>query len=150
MSIIMANDPSIAPKVTATSPKIPKELRATPPKLPDSRTIRATPRLAPELIPNTDGPARGLRKTVCISNPLTESPAPAMAAVRDWGMRDFVTILNQIGSDISPSRQIFIIDFRGMETEPRARLSRNSSTIPPTRRMILEDRASCFIKRVGE
>ena len=49
------------------------------------RTIRsnsnATPSDAPLLTPKTDGPASGLRNTVCICNPLTDRPAPANKAV---------------------------------------------------------------------
>ena len=44
--------------------------------------------LAPELIPNTEGPANGLRKTVCICNPLTAKPAPATSAVKACGKRE--------------------------------------------------------------
>ena len=86
---IMESEPMIAATVRAISPKIPNRLRATPPMAPESSTTKATPMLAPELIPNTDGPARGFRKTVCICSPLIESPAPATKAVRAWGTRDF-------------------------------------------------------------
>ena len=46
----------------ATSPIYPSLLNATPPIAPDSNTTQATPRLAPELIPNTDGPASGFHR----------------------------------------------------------------------------------------
>ena len=48
----------------ATSPIYPKRLSATPPIAPDSSTTQATPRLAPELMPSTEGPASGLRAYV--------------------------------------------------------------------------------------
>ena len=83
---------------SATSPIYPRRLSATPPIAPDSSTTQATPRLAPELMPSTEGPASGLRNTVCICKPLTESPAPATNAVRACGTRLFQRILLQITS----------------------------------------------------
>lgn len=50
-----------------------------------------TPRLAPELIPNTYGPASGFRKRVCICKPLAESAAPTIRAVMAFGRRKWVT-----------------------------------------------------------
>ena len=41
----------------------------------------ATPRLAPELIPKIDGPARGLLNTVCSIRPQAASDAPQSIAV---------------------------------------------------------------------
>jgi len=90
------NAPIIAATDNATSPIYPKRLSATPPMAPDSSTTQATPKLAPELMPSTEGPANGLRNTVCICKPLTESPAPATNAVRACGTRLFQMILLQI------------------------------------------------------
>ena len=45
----------------------------------------ATPKLAPELIPKTYGPARGFLNNVCINNPLIESPEPTIIAVIAFG-----------------------------------------------------------------
>jgi hypothetical protein len=53
----------------------------------------ATPRLAPALIPNTYGPAKGLRKTVCICNPLNDKAAPVNIAVKAFGNRNSKTIV---------------------------------------------------------
>ena len=47
----------------------------------------ATPRLAPEVTPSTSGPASGLRKSVCINIPATESEVPVNMAVRALGSR---------------------------------------------------------------
>lgn len=44
---------------------------------------RATPRLAPEETPKTEGPAKGLWNTVCKSKPATEREAPATTAVSE-------------------------------------------------------------------
>ena len=90
------NAPAIAATVSANSPISPRLLNATPPRLPDNKTTKATPILAPELIPNTEGPANGFLKTVCICNPLTDNPAPATNAVTAWGILDFQMIFVQM------------------------------------------------------
>src|SRR6188768_2920127 len=64
--------PTIAPA--------PVRAAAAPP-----RTTSATPRLAPELMPSTNGSASGLRNSVCISSPATASAAPASTAVAAGG-----------------------------------------------------------------
>ena len=81
ISIKTAKAPMMAATDIAASPKYPRRLSATPPILPESNTTKATPKAEPLLIPSTDGPANGLRKTVCICKPLTANPAPATIAV---------------------------------------------------------------------
>ena len=44
-------------------------------------TLKATNKLAPEFIPNTYGPAKGLLKRVCMSNPAIDNPTPAIKAI---------------------------------------------------------------------
>lgn len=51
------------------------------PKMPVSRIVIATPSPAPLLIPNIEGSAKGFLNKVCISNPETDSAAPANNAV---------------------------------------------------------------------
>ena len=81
MIIIIAKAPATAAIDIAISPNNPILISAVPPTLPESRIIKATPRLAPELIPSSEGPANGFRNSVCICNPLIDSPAPATKAV---------------------------------------------------------------------
>ena len=50
-------------------------------------TTKATPKLAPELSPNTSGPAKGFLNKVCISKPLIDKPMPTAIAVIDLGNR---------------------------------------------------------------
>ena len=50
-------------------------------------TIVATPKLDPELNPNTSGPANGFRNKVCISKPLIDNPIPETIAVIALGNR---------------------------------------------------------------
>ena len=63
---ITQSEPIIADMVIAISPTVPMLHKATPAKFPESNTANATPKLAPELMPKTDGPAIGLRNIVCI------------------------------------------------------------------------------------
>ena len=48
---------------------------------------KATPKLAPELIPKTNGPASGFLNRVCINKPETPSPEPTIIAVIAFGKR---------------------------------------------------------------
>ena len=110
----------------ATSPIYPSLLNATPPIAPDSNTTQATPRLAPELIPNTDGPASGFRKTVCICKPLTDSPAPATNAVNACGTRDFQMMFCQIMDSSVFPHKMFQTERKGIWTEPNSRFSKKN------------------------
>ncbi len=76
-------DPIIAAPANEKLAIIPPKFTAVNDDMPKS--IIATPKLAPELIPRTYGPAKGLRKVVCICNPLTARAAPASMAVIDLG-----------------------------------------------------------------
>jgi hypothetical protein len=49
--------------------------------------VIATHKLAPEVIPNTEGPANGLLNNVCIRRPAIESPIPAKTAINVRGIR---------------------------------------------------------------
>lgn len=57
----------------------------TPPKKPEPKITKATPKLAPELIPRTKGPANGFLNKVCISNPEIPNPEPTKIAVNAFG-----------------------------------------------------------------
>ena len=84
-----ASKTSILPKLEAiTSDHLLNKSVAKNPPSPEAPIIKsATPRLAPLLMPNTKGPAKGLRKSVCIKSPLMESPAPTIMAVSALGNR---------------------------------------------------------------
>lgn len=56
-----------------------------PPNIPDPKITKATPRLAPELIPKTKGPANGFLNKVCINNPEMPNPEPTRMAVMALG-----------------------------------------------------------------
>lgn len=57
----------------------------TPPKIPEPRITNATPKLAPELIPKTKGPANGFLNKVCINKPEIPKPEPTIIAVSAFG-----------------------------------------------------------------
>lgn len=56
-----------------------------PPKSPEPKITKATPKLAPELIPSTNGPAKGFLNKVCIKSPETPNPEPTKMAVMAFG-----------------------------------------------------------------
>ncbi len=82
-AIITANKTRNAPALDAKgNPQFKKaEKLKIPPSKPVPRRKTATPKLAPEEIPKTKGPARGFLNSVCINKPLTESPDPTKIAV---------------------------------------------------------------------
>lgn len=59
----------------------------SPPNKPEPKITKATPKLAPELMPNTKGPANGFLNKVCISRPEIPSPDPTRIAVIALGKR---------------------------------------------------------------
>ncbi len=90
----------LAPAVEAKSiiqlspkPNLPNAKIAVAEK-PESTTI-ATPKLAPAVIPNTEGPANGFRNNVCICKPANDNAPPAKIAVMAFGNRIFQMIPSQ-------------------------------------------------------
>lgn len=82
---IMINNTANAPNNADTTSKIlpkakPGKRKLTPKKEPLS-TTKATPKLAPEEIPNTEGPASGLLKRVCNNKPESPKAIPTVRAV---------------------------------------------------------------------
>jgi hypothetical protein len=63
---------------------------------------KATIRLAPELNPNTSGPAKGFLKRVCINKPLTDKEAPARIHVIAFGKRNCQMIALKVESSALP------------------------------------------------
>ena len=59
---------------------------------PNNNMTTATPSAAPLVIPNTEGPANGLRNAVCNISPLTANAAPHSIAVTPCGSLDSNTI----------------------------------------------------------
>ena len=82
----------------------------------------ATPRLAPELTPNTYGPANGLRNSVCIINPATDIAAPVMSAVNALGKRKLYIMLLYTSLSLNNS-------LRGIFTLPYATSAMNNAAV---------------------
>lgn len=76
--------PKLAP---IASEKLGIRSKLTNPEKIEAPMIRsAAPKLAPELIPNTNGPASGFRNKVCINKPLKDNAPPAKIAVKALGI----------------------------------------------------------------
>jgi len=70
----------------ANTEKKPDRLNVPADMLPPKHNItKATPKLAPELMPKIDGPANGFLKAVCNINPQTANALPQSNAVKAWG-----------------------------------------------------------------
>ena len=90
-TMAMAKSTAAAP--TQAAPATPSDENAPErPRRGAPSMKRATPRLAPELMPRTYGPANGLRNRVCISSPLTPSAAPARRATTAFTRRMSTTM----------------------------------------------------------
>ena len=83
----------------------------------------ATPRLAPELIPKIEGPARGLLNTVCNISPLAASDAPQSMAVIACGNLDSQIIYVQLLFSAPLPQSISHTASAGIFTEPKRRLA---------------------------
>lgn len=90
-----------------------------PPNNPVPKISKATPKLAPDDIPNTNGPARGFLNKVCINNPQIDRPEPTIIAVIALGKRKFKMIVCQLSLDATPPVSELKISLKGIETEPR-------------------------------
>ena len=136
-----ANNTKAAPKLDASAmAQFDKANDAKiPPKILEPRISNATPKLAPEDIPKTKGPANGLRNKVCINKPLIDNPEPTKIAVIAFGNRKFMIITSQLDLELFPPNKISKISEKGMETEPTLMLM-NSNI-----RMEKESPKNCFV-----
>lgn len=94
------------------------KLAKNPPNILEPKIRIATPKLAPEEIPNTKGPAKGFLKRVCINNPAIDKPEPTSKAVIAFGSRKFNIITSQLDLELSPPKSISNTSEIGMETDP--------------------------------
>ena len=80
---ITAESTNSEPKLAANAnPILEKAIEAKNPVNAEKlKTKKATPKLAPELIPNTNGPANGFLNRVCINKPHIDKPDPTKIAV---------------------------------------------------------------------
>ena len=90
----------------------------------------ATPRLAPELIPSTKGPASGLRNNVCINRPLAASENPASTATSAFIFRMMSRAMGSHGPPVSKAHT----SRPPTPTDPDARSKAKSTTTTIARR----------------
>ena len=90
-TIITANKTNKAPKLAAIANAQLENAfdNNTPPNKELPKIKKATPKLAPEEIPKTNGPANGFLNNVCISKPLIDKPEPTKIAVIAFGILNF-------------------------------------------------------------
>lgn len=111
------NEPKLAAIAIAQFEKARDKKR--PPKTDDPKINSATPKLAPEEIPKTNGPANGFLNKVCINKPLMDNPEPTNNAVIAFGTLKFITIVCQLSLTVSSPRNIEKISLKGIETDPK-------------------------------
>lgn len=119
--------PAKAPANTARKPDILKTPAVILP--PPSNITKATPRLAPVLIPNIEGPASGLLKTVCNINPETAKAAPHSKAVIPCGIRDSSKMNRQLSRSTACPHKISHTAPAGIRTEPTHKFAANNRRI---------------------
>lgn len=104
-----------------------------PPKSPEPKITKATPKLAPELIPSTKGPANGFLNKVCINKPEIPNPEPTKIAVIAFGNLNSVMMICQVEFSTVPKRLPNML-FKGILTEPKlifTKKQNNSTSTSP-------------------
>ena len=99
-----------------------------PPKILDPNINKATPKLAPEEIPNTKGPAKGFLNKVCINKPQIDNPEPTKIAVIAFGSLKFKMIVPQLSLEGIPPVKVLKMSLKGIETEPKLIFTKNKTT----------------------
>lgn len=126
-AIITADNTKKAPKLDAIGKdQLETELvRKNPPKTDEPKINNATPKLAPEEIPKTKGPANGFLNKVCINNPEIDNPEPTKIAVIAFGILKLNKIIFQLSLDVEFPVKKLKISCIGMETEPKLMFIKN-------------------------
>jgi len=126
-AIITADNTKKAPKLAAIGKdQFETELvRKKPPKTEEPKIKIATPKLAPEEIPNTKGPAKGFLNNVCINKPQIDKPEPTKTAVIAFGILKLIIIVSQLSLVTSPPKMLLKISLNGIETDPKLMFKKN-------------------------
>ena len=90
--------------------------KKNPPKREEPKINNATPKLAPEEIPRTKGPANGFLNSVCINKPATDNPEPTNIAVIAFGNLKFKIIVCQLSLTLASPIRVFKISLKGIIT----------------------------------
>ena len=124
-TVISVPAPKVAAKTNSQSAKKPILIPA--------KTQNATPKLAPELIPKTKGPASGFWKNVCICKPLSERAIPTKSAVIVRGKRNLRIMVVQLCLTSGLSNKTLITSSKGICTEPKDKSNKNRKINSPKR-----------------
>ena len=126
-AIITADNTRKAPKLAAIGKdQLDRELvNKKPPKTDEPKIKMATPKLAPEEIPNTKGPAKGFLNKVCINKPQIDKPEPTKTAVIAFGILKLMIIVSQLFLVTLPPKILLKISLNGIETEPKLMFKKN-------------------------
>ena len=131
------NEPKLAAIATAQLEK--DTVKKIPPNTEEPKINNATPKLAPEEIPKTKGPAKGFLNNVCINNPLIDRPEPTSTAVMALGILNSKMIVCQLSLIVSSPKIIEKISINGIDTEPKLMFV-NQSIITNS-----NNRINCFV-----
>ncbi len=140
-AIITADKTKKAPKLAAIG-KDQLEIELARKKLPKTEEPKikiATPKLAPEEIPNTKGPAKGFLNKVCISKPQIDKPEPTKIAVIALGTLKFIIMVSQLSLVTLPPKRLLKISLNGIETDPKLMFKKNKSTSE------IDNKKKCFV-----
>ena len=120
-AIITADNTKKAPKLADIGKdQFETELvKKNPPNTEDPNIKIATPKLAPDEIPKTKGPAKGFLNNVCINKPQIESPEPTKTAVIAFGTLKLRTMVSQLSLVTLPPKRLLKMSLKGIETEPK-------------------------------
>ena len=120
-AIITADNTKKAPKLAATGKdQLEGEfVNKKPPNTEEPKIKIATPKLAPEEIPNTKGPAKGFLNNVCINKPQIDKPEPTKTAVVAFGILQLMIIVSQLSLVTLPPKMLLNISLNGIETDPK-------------------------------
>lgn len=99
-----------------------------PPKTDEPKINKATPKLAPEEMPKTNGPAKGFLKSVCINKPEIDKPEPTKIAVIAFGNLKFRIIVCQLSLCGIPPVKVVKMSLKGIETDPKLIFTKNNIT----------------------
>ena len=126
-AIITADNTKKAPKLAAIGKDhVETELvKRNPPKTEEPKIKIATPKLAPEEIPKTKGPANGFLNNVCINKPQIDNPEPTKTAVIAFGNLKFKIIVSQLSLAGKLPVKVLKISLNGIETEPKLIFKKN-------------------------
>ncbi len=110
-----------------------------PPKKEEPKINKATPKLAPEEIPKTNGPANGFLNNVCINKPLIDNPEPTKIAVIAFGNLKFTIIVVHSSLILSSPKKMAKISLKGIETEPKLIFKKHNTTTK------ISSKINCFV-----